>query len=960
MASENTQKSSVLWMLKTSKGEQLGPLTTESVLALITDGNLDGTEQIRKHPDGIWMPISKRQQFYDKLLEVLESAVNNTDIEKKHKITRERLAQTERLKKNQSMADFTKQQVKDSGAHSTDSSVPQSAVNSTASKKTETQSTGSEAFRINYGEALPGQKIIDLNDMEQVENLAIKAKRKVPLLFVGLAAIIFLISLFYQGPKSLTGKPNLILPKVTLDQTMAQQDIKKGFQAAVALFLLDEQQNLVESEKKLVTLIEGDPKNADLKGMLCLVYKELWPYVKQDPKDIDSFNTLVKYTKAIDPIGINGLYCEISRLIVFGKANEAKGMLDLALNRPDFASAPVLYYFKSEIFSYERNFKNAYLYSDKALQLWPSWAHVSLMSALFRTQEYEFSSAVKYFENTLIINPQHKRAMIELAVVKYKPLRLLEDAKKQLKIALAMPGSILRSTEAKAYYVLAQISLDQRDQTTASKYVKIAFDLHPSDSKIRDLLIKLGGSAKLSKDANQENELIYLGDQFARIGDHLSAQAEYKSAFDVDPKNSVAAFKAAKSLWQLNLTQESFQWLQRAIAIDPKFASAYATIADYYSQKYNYAQAIQYLSKGVSQLNNNYELLRSYGLVEYRRNNMKDAVGFLQRALKIYDNDIETLNLLSKSFLMLHDFNMAKQYSVNSLELDSTNNESQIIYAQVLAQFQGVDSGILYLKDLISRFSYTIDFRLALAEMYKSEDRFNEANDIFTRITEADPRNKKAFIGQGESLQGMAQFEKALRSFLNAAILDPSDAEPLYKAGLLYYEKEQYNEAITQLKRAQKINEFYPRINYKIGQSYFMMGQLELALQYSMEERKNNPNIADSYLLAAEVYSSTKQFVKCANEYQQAIKLRPQGSELYIKIARCYRQSGNPDVAESMLNIAASQESGNPDIYKEQGALYEIRSDHRSAVQAYNKYLSLSPNAPDKVEIENRILSLSK
>ena len=87
MASENTRKSSVLWMLKTSKGEQLVPLTTESVLALISDGNLVGTEQIRKHPDGIWMPISKRQQFYDKLLEVLESAVSNTHIEKKHKLT---------------------------------------------------------------------------------------------------------------------------------------------------------------------------------------------------------------------------------------------------------------------------------------------------------------------------------------------------------------------------------------------------------------------------------------------------------------------------------------------------------------------------------------------------------------------------------------------------------------------------------------------------------------------------------------------------------------------------------------------------------------------------------------------------------------------------------------------------------------------------------------------------------
>ena len=83
--------------------------------------------------------------------------------------------------------------------------------------------------------------------------------------------------------------------------------------------------------------------------------------------------------------------------------------------------------------------------------------------------------------------------------------------------------------------------------------------------------------------------------------------------------------------------------------------------------------------------------------------------------------------------------------------------------------------------------------------------------------------------------------------------------------------------------------------------------------------KRVNPNLADSYLLAAEVYSVTKQYSKCADEYQLAIKLRPQGADLYVKMARCYRQGGSPDVAESMLNIAATQESGLPEIYKEQG-----------------------------------------
>jgi tetratricopeptide (TPR) repeat protein len=85
------------------------------------------------------------------------------------------------------------------------------------------------------------------------------------------------------------------------------------------------------------------------------------------------------------------------------------------------------------------------------------------------------------------------------------------------------------------------------------------------------------------------------------------------------------------------------------------------------------------------------------------------------------------------------------------------------------------------------------------------------------------------------------------------------------------------------------------------------------------------------------------------------MKLRPQGADIYVQAARCYRQSGSLEVAEDMLAMALSRESGYAEIYREQGALYEMKGDIRSAAQAYNKYLGLSPNAPDRVEIENKL-----
>lgn len=110
----------------------------------------------------------------------------------------------------------------------------------------------------------------------------------------------------------------------------------------------------------------------------------------------------------------------------------------------------------------------------------------------------------------------------------------------------------------------------------------------------------------------------------------------------------------------------------------------------------------------------------------------------------------------------------------------------------------------------------------------------------------------------------------------------------------------------------------------------------------------------------AEIHAARKQFQDCAGEYSLAMKLRTQGAEIYVKAAQCYRKSGSVDVAEDMLSLASSRESGYADIYKELGAIYELKGDARSAATAYNKYLGLSPNALDRAEISARIMRLGQ
>lgn len=948
----------IQWLIKTQSGKQIGPYGTDAVLKLIADGAFAGLEEIKRYPDGRWTPISKQPDFYDKLLEALEEV---------HKPSSRRgpsKTPQQNLQKFEMETIIGKPPEPDEKTENTDRQKnfeKTEIVSKSILQKIETKKLDKVVIDSINPNSLSSAPTITLDKVANIERSEKAKSAKLPLTLIAISLIIGVGLILWPADKeSKELKPNLLVPRKMSTTTLSSSEVKTAIQKSIASYVMDNYESYADAQNKLVAVIEGAPQNTAARGSLCLVYKELWPYVKQDTSDLNAVTLMAKSTRSLDPTGIDGIYCEVTKLMTQGKYKEARGVVEYALNQPNMATAPVLYALKAELLFEERDVSSAILYMEKATQLWPQWLKPLYDLGRYQARSEQPALAAKTLQTVISSNPKHKLAQIEYGILIFKNYRQQDEAIRLLASAVTTQGRLSRLDEARAQFFLALIYADKNDLKQAKDYASKAYQLNPGDAQIKDLVVRLGGSTSIGGKAAQNNELVYLGDQHLRTGNCLAAQAEYKAAYELDPSNAVAAMKAAKCLWTLSQGDEAISWLQKAVKSDPKLTTAYVLQADYYSQRYNFVSATQILNKAAKNFSNNYEVLRGYGLVEFRRNNIKEAIAYLSRANKIYENDIETLILLAKAFSASGDFSSAQKYAVRAIEIDATNNEAQIVYAQILTKFQGVETGAIYLRDLINKFSYSIEFRYALAELYKEQERATQAQRIYEQIVDADPRNKKARLGLGETYQQQGQTNKALKEFLQAAVIDPSDAEGLFRAGILFYQSRKSKDAITQLQRAQAVNPLYPLLNYYIGRAYFIAGDSENALKAAMAERKINPNLADSYILAAEIYSSNKQFQKCAAEYQQAVKLRPVGAELYVKMARCYRQSGSADIAKSMLSIASSQESGLPEIYREQGAIYEIEGDIRAAVQAYNKYLALSPNSPDHQEIENKILSLSR
>ncbi|MCX7977570.1 MAG: tetratricopeptide repeat protein [Bdellovibrionaceae bacterium] len=940
-----------MWVLRSSDGQLHGPFDTARILADIEIGKFNGDEFLARYPGGEFVQLALHPEFGEALFRQLEVRESKTKAQEKI-IPEETIFMPPPPQPEKSRPPFPAGGV----------AVSQQ---SSARPKPDMQAPPPPA----------SPPVIELKKIGEMNREEILRQARVPAMVFLIILLFSVVGLkIYLSSSEDTQKINLLVPAKS-GTKLDDKEKQALLRAALRDYFIDTFESYVSAQKAAVKLVEGSPLELEPRALLCLIYKELWPFAKQDANDLKAVSSIAQETRSINVISPYGAICEVVRLFVNGKPREARGVIDAALDSvQSFSMMAALYQLKGEALEQVRDYGNARAYFSQAGQIWPAWIKPKISSARILIQEKQYQKAAGDLAAVLKAAPKHKPARLLGGIVEYRGFSQTEKALQILVAALADKERVDSLLESEARLVLAEIYAERGETAKAVSQAEAAYQLNPNNDLAKSMVVRLGGKATISSTGEQDNQLIYLGDQWARQGNHLAAQAEYKAAFELNPKNAVAAMKAAKSLWELNQTVDAIDWLKKAIKSDPTLLQAYILQADYMSQRYDFVGAQEALSRANQISRNNHEVLRGFAKVALRRNNLQEAVGFGERSLRAYDGEVETFTILSEAYLRIarattstdktnaekraNALKEALSYARRAVDMDSTNSGAHIAYANALVVSEGADTAISYLEELAKKYSYNMEYRLAIAEILFGEERYTQAADIYRRIIAFDEKNKKAHLGLGSCLRAMAQNEEAIRIFVKASVLDPTDAEALFNVGQIYLEMNRFEEAVRQFEMVQKVNKFYPRTNYFLGRAFLSVADFDRALAAALAERQMNPQAADSYILAGDVLFERRKYQECANEYSSALKLRPSDINLYIKASKCYRGAGSLEVAEDMLALAKELESGYAEIYREQGAIFQKKGDALAAIKAYELYLELSPNATDRKEVEKQIRAL--
>lgn len=914
------------WFLKDLNGNTKGPYLIEEIKKMIEDGLVLGDELIRNVDETKWVKVSSNL--------LLADAILNSITNKKTEPSKEEAGDQTRLKEEvgDQVVEEASSQTPSKGKVDVES-VPDFYVPPTEI---------SQSFK-DYASIASKKKPTSLAK-QKIQTIDLKKKKKKPIAFIAIIIIVIALLLYEEeGDQELQSKVVLQAPN-GFSNEMPKGEAQQRYKRSLKLFQAGTYVNYLKAQEELVYVAQLSSNDTNVLALLCLVHRELWPYSKKDNQALETVSLVARRISKIEAIGTNNDICRVVENFLQGNIEHAQRVIDkVLLNNPGEA---VFYEFKSEIYAQDKNYMTAISYIDKARSIWKNWASPHIKASFYYFLRGNNNEARAILKSVLAIYPGHSEALALSGILGNSINQILESKKKNL-----LPPYI----DSLALYKLASSYAQNDNNDLALEYATKSLKIDPTNEQVKSLLSSLGGDVSSSETAfmmAKANELF-------KKGDFLAAQSEFKSIFEKS-NNARAALKIGEALWQLNQTKASLDWIKKAVATDPKMLEGYITLADYLSQRYYFDSATGVLQKALRLNLRKNEVFRTQALVALRGQDFKTAESLARQAIKIYDSDVEAHIILSKALYGMSRYQEAYQVTAKSIELDGKNEEAQILYFKTLSKFQSQSVGVEYVQNLINTYPTNMRYRVALAEVYMANQNFIEAEGVLNQVINFDGKNKEAYLLHGQLQEGINKFNEALKSYLKAANVDPTDADPLFNIGVLYYKTKKYQEAVSQFKRVVSVNDRYPLANFYIGKSYLELGDANNALEFAKNEMSINPNLTNPYLLAGEAYMKSKNYTLAQEEFKKAIAISPRGVGVYILLARAYRLDDNLDIAEKMIIKAGQLESGNPDIYKEQGVIYENKGRVDQAITAYDRYIKLAPNRSDVGIIKAKIESLSR
>ena len=339
------------------------------------------------------------------------------------------------------------------------------------------------------------------------------------------------------------------------------------------------------------------------------------------------------------------------------------------------------------------------------------------------------------------------------------------------------------------------------------------------------------------------------------------------------------------------------------------------------------------------------------------------AIKFLTSSTRENPLRDEDFFLMAKIFMKNRQYKKSKEKLYRAISLDPNNIEYKSLYGKILFELDGAETAIGYLSTLLDDLKDNPRIMGDLAISYYKNGQISMFNDVKKRIENlksSDPAFYEFMIRASmieENVQNQIKFANKL---LN---INPGDVKTRMLLGQAYFSQGQYQKAIESYEKVIGRLSTYPRVHYYLAKVYITLRDYKKAIKVAELEKKYNPEIYEGYFIYGEILrlkGTRESLTQAVKNFEKAISLSPRSVETLMALGWIKLNQNHYEIARELYLRAKRYEPANPQIRKQLGFVFQGIGQSGLAIEEFQTYLDLFPNAPDRSSIKNQIQQLSR
>jgi tetratricopeptide (TPR) repeat protein len=444
--------------------------------------------------------------------------------------------------------------------------------------------------------------------------------------------------------------------------------------------------------------------------------------------------------------------------------------------------------------------------------------------------------------------------------------------------------------------------------------------------------------------------IVALGAFFFVAGGAAGQQTPPKKQSARPVSKTPSPFADAEALLRQGKLEDAKNRIQEELQQNPSRPEGYALLGLVYTAQKNYPDALMAFQQGLKLNPKSTGIRNDIGNLYVAQGNLDLAEKEFREVVRLnpadYDGNYDlALVLLAKKqpaeaipcLLRIHPQTVASQFSLTRAYLDAGKTAD----------------GLKTAAELSARNKADVQVHFTLGVLLAAEKQLRPAQIQLEQANVLRPQTFEILYNLGQVYLRNVEYAKAELTLQRALNLKPDSPETLSLLAQVYSEQQKPVDALDLLVRAHKLAPESTDIIYSLARVSMSQNYYEDSIPLLESGLKIAPQRADLHAALGESYFMSGKAEKAIEEFKQLIELDPTARS-YAFLGLSYRQLGRFDEAQTYFQEGLKKDPRNAMCLFNMGYIEERQGNHEAAEKRFQEVLRLSPDhAETLLELAN-------